>query len=473
MVARALWTLGITLLLATAARGQAPASGTPAAATAPVSVPATSPQPGMGAFPGFSRPPAFSQGASPAPRQTLPAQQAQPVVPAAPPTAWRNPSAPAGAPAATSPTAPARAPTTPAAPGDIGPIEPLRNITTSPRKPVARVLAGPATLPNDQGQVWREYDISPYTVRVTSTNRPEQAIIDWILRETGYEAWHSEPLGILCANQRTLKVYHTPEMHALISEVVDRFVSTEAESNVFGVRVITVGSPNWRARVHSMLKPVAVQTQGIQAWLVAREDAALMLAEMRKRTDFREHSAPQMAVNNGQSAVVSTLRPQTFIRDVVAKPQAWPSYANEYGQFEEGFSLELSPLLGLDGQTIDAVIKCNIDQLEKLVPVMIDVATPAAPRQRAKIEVPQMAVCRMHERFRWPTDQVLVVGLGVVAIPTPTDTNPIIKNIPVLGAPARADLLVFVENRGKIATGTTPVPQSAARGAAPAYRGRY
>ena len=37
-------------------------------------------------------------------------------------------------------------------------------------------------------KVWREYDITPYTLRVTSTNRPEQAIIDWILRETGYEA---------------------------------------------------------------------------------------------------------------------------------------------------------------------------------------------------------------------------------------------------------------------------------------------
>ena len=58
------------------------------------------------------------------------------------------------------------------------------------------MLAGPATLPNAQGQVWREYDISPYTVRVTSTNRPEQAIVDWVLRETGYEARHAEPLGI-------------------------------------------------------------------------------------------------------------------------------------------------------------------------------------------------------------------------------------------------------------------------------------
>ena len=158
--------------------------------------------------------------------------------------------------------------------------------------------------PNEQGQVWREYDISPYTVRVTSTNRPEQAIVDWVLRETGYEAWHSEPLGILCANHRTLKVYHTPEMHAVVAEVVDRFVNTQADSNAFGIKVVTIGSPNWRAKSHSMLKPVAVQSQGMQAWLMQKEDAALMLAEMRKRIDYREHSSPQLMVNNGQSAIV-------------------------------------------------------------------------------------------------------------------------------------------------------------------------
>ena len=44
------------------------------------------------------------------------------------------------------------------------------------------VTAGNGSLPNDQGQVWRDYDISSYTARVTTTKRPEQAIVDWILR---------------------------------------------------------------------------------------------------------------------------------------------------------------------------------------------------------------------------------------------------------------------------------------------------
>src|SRR5690349_17622739 len=174
----------------------------------------------------------------------------------------------------------------PGPPGDITPVEGgLVPVTSGITR--ARVTKGAGTLPQDKGQVWREYDIRPYTLRVTTTARPEQAIVDWILRETGYEAWHSEPLGILSANGRTLRVYHTPQMQEQVSEIVDRFVNTQAETQSFGLRVMTIGSPSWRAKAQRVLRPVSVQSQGVQAWLLSKEDAALMTAEIAKRTDFR------------------------------------------------------------------------------------------------------------------------------------------------------------------------------------------
>ena len=112
----------------------------------------------------------------------------------------------------------------------------------------ARVTKGPGTLPNDHGQVWREYDVSPYTLRVSTTNRPEQAIVDWILRETGYEAWHGDPLGILSASGNTLRVYHTPDIQSIVADIVDRFVNSQAQAAAFGLRIVTVRNPNWRAR---------------------------------------------------------------------------------------------------------------------------------------------------------------------------------------------------------------------------------
>jgi hypothetical protein len=338
-----------------------------------------------------------------------------------------------------------------------------------PRKNIAKVTTGAGTLPNEDGQIWREYDITPYTTRVTTTNSPEQAIVDWILRETGYEAWHSEPLGLLSANKRVLRVYHTPQMQELVAEVVDRFVNSEAETHAFGLRIVTVESPNWRAKSVRMLRPIPVQTQGVQAWLVAKEDAALLVGDLRKRSDFREHSSPHLLVNNGQSTVVSATRPRNYIRDVLVRGDTWPGFEPQVGQVLEGFSMEMNPLLSVDAASIDAVIKCNIDQVEKLVPVVLDVPTAAAPRQRTQMDVPQMISTRLHERFRWPADQVLLISLGVVPSPVPTESG--VLRLPLAGAENRADLLLFVESKGTAVPGAAN--STTAQQPAPTYRGRY
>jgi hypothetical protein len=338
------------------------------------------------------------------------------------------------------------------------------------RQPIARVTKGPGSLPNEAGQEWRDYDISPYTLRVTTTNRPEQALVDWILAETGYEAWHGEPLGVLSASRRTLRVYHTPEMHAVVAEMVDRFVNSEADSQAFGIRIVTVGSPNWRAKSQRMLKPVKAQSQGVQAWLLAKEDSSLLSADLRKRSDFREHNSPHLLVNNGQSTIVTDIRPRNYVHDVVLGGP-WPGFQPQMAQIDEGYSLELKPLLSLDGRTIDAIIKCNVDQVEKMLPVMLDVPTTAAPRQRTKIEVPQITTCRLHERFRWPADQVLLISLGVVASPVPPPSGASKVTLPMMNDPTRTELLVFVENKGK--SGAPPSALRPEQREANNYRGRY
>ncbi len=330
---------------------------------------------------------------------------------------------------------------------------------------------GSNTLPNDQGQEWRDYDISPYTARVTSTNTPEQAVRDWILRETGYEAWHGETVALLSANHRTLSVYHTPQMHAIVQEMVDRFVNTEAESHAFGMRVITITSPNWRAKAHRMLRPVAAQTPGVQAWLLAKEDAALLVNDLSRRSDFQEHSTPHLVVNNGQSTIVAKTRTRNFVRDVMLGGNAWPGFEPQMGQIDEGFKFEFQPLLSLDGNVIDAVLKCEVDQIEKMLKVRIDVPTNVVRQQTTDIEVPQLISTRMHERFRWPVDQVLLISLGVGPTPVPQTPSSLGVRIPLISPGTRADMLMFVESRGKLSVPASTLP--VAPTAASKYPGRY
>lgn len=329
-------------------------------------------------------------------------------------------------------------------------------------------------LPNDAGQVWRDYDIGTYTARVTSTNRPEQAIIDWILRETGYEAWHTEPLGILCAGSSRLRVYHTPEMQKLIADVVDRFTSSEAATYSFSMRVATLDSPVWRAMAQRLMKPIPVRSPGINAWVLPKEDAAMLLGELRRRRDYREHSSPHLMVNNGQSTVISVMRGRPFVKGVAARPDIAAGYEPTVGQIDEGFALDFNPLLTADQRMIDAAIRCDINQIEKMIPVMVDVPTRVSPRQRAKIEVPQVTQYRFHERFRWPMDKVLVVGMGMVPLPIPVDGAPLVPGVPLpIGkTPARADLIVFVECKGQV-TAAKNSPANGRLREAKNYRGRY
>ncbi len=333
---------------------------------------------------------------------------------------------------------------------------PAAPVTPTPAEPVTRaqVSKGSGALPIDHGQVWREYDITPYTVRNATTARPEQAIVDWILRETGYEAWHSTPVGLLSADRKVLRVYHTPQMQAIVAEIVDRFVSTSAQNYGFGLRVITMKNPNWRVRALPLLTAIPVQSPGVQGWIMAREDAAILLAEFRRRTDYREQTTPNKMVLNGQSIVISTMRPINYTKGILPTQAVWPGYQPEFGQIDEGFSLEFSPLLSTDGRTTDAVVKLKLCQIERMLEVQLETPSQVAQNQRAAIQVPQLTMVQLHERFRWPTDQVLLLSMGVVATPGPEKPNPLVDALPLPKQAPRSDALLMIESTGTISQST-------------------
>jgi hypothetical protein len=281
-------------------------------------------------------------------------------------------------------------------------------------------------------------------------------VVDWILRETGYEAWHSTPVALLSADTRTLRVYHTPQVQAMVADIVDRFVNTQTDNYGFGLRIVTIHNPNWRVRAMSLMKPISVQTPGVQGWLLAKEDAALLLSKMRQRSDYREHSAPNQLASNGQSLVISSMRPRTYIQGVVQTTTTWPGYQLEQGHLDEGFSLEFTPLLSLDTRTVDGVVKLRLSQVEKMLAVRLEVPSALAPNQQIEVEVPQLTMLQIHERFRWPTDQVLLLSLGVVATPGPPKSNPWTDALPLPKSAPRADALLLIESRGNFGQAATP-----------------
>ncbi len=351
---------------------------------------------------------------------------------------------------------------------NLGLIEPPSNLN-----PV-RLASGetPGTLPNEHGQVWKEYDIRAYTQRLPNEPKPEQNIVDWVLRETGTEIWFAEPLGLLSADRKKLTVYHTPEIQAAVRDIVERFVRSETDKNVFGVRMVSIDNPNWRTRFIERMRPVVTQTPGTEAWLVTREDAAVILDELRKRTDFSEYSSPNLLIRNGQTHEVQRHRPIVYVKSIYDNPAMAGNYQQEMGQFQEGFRLKLSPLLSTDKMAVDAVLKLEASQLEKMD--SISVATPSSvhPRHMSPVQVPQTSSWRLHERFRWPIDQVLLISCGVVPSPGPESSGVLGVRSLIQRGPPRTDALIFIESKGRINENVASA-QGEERYRGLNYRGRY
>ena len=329
----------------------------------------------------------------------------------------------------------------------------------------------PRSLSGAQGQVWRDYDLRSYTHQVAPSAKPEQAVVDWILRETGTEAWFSEPLGLLSASRDRLRVYHTPARQAVVKDIVERLCRTGKESHVFGVRLITLTNLDWRAKAFTKLCSVSVQTPGVEAWLMAKEDSAVLVGDLRKRMDFREHNSPNLMIYNGQSHDLERISPVAYIRSRSRSQANQLPAQPEMDTVEEGFRLRLSPLLSLDGHTVDAVVTFETTQVEQMIPLWVNIPSVSNPHEKARIQVPQTSNWKLHERFRWPANQVLLISCGMVATPRP-ERRGMLAN-PTFTKPAtRAEALLVIDAKGRT-NSTLAKSEAVTRTGGLNYRGRY
>jgi hypothetical protein len=245
-------------------------------------------------------------------------------------------------------------------------------------------------------------------------------------------------------------------MQDVVRGIVERFVAGNAESHTLAVRLITVGSPNWRAQALSLLKPVDVNSPGVEAWLLSHENAVQLYEQLKARGDFREHSSPRVEIANGQSQSLERTQARNYTKSLQLQRE-YPFYDLIPGHIDEGYELKISPLLSLDRQTIEAAISCRVDQVEKLVPIAIDVPV-GTQSQRVQIQVPQMVSWRLAERFRWPVSDVLLLSCGVVASPAPGAGGALSLLAPLGLSSNRADALLLIDARPPSVTSLAAAP---------------
>ena len=308
---------------------------------------------------------------------------------------------------------------------------PMRLVLVAAALAAARAAA---QVPADSGQVWKTYDIAPFVAVAGSGS--ERHVVDWILQETGYAAWHGASPASLSADPEKLACFHVPEMQSRVEEIVTRFVGEASSPHRFTVRVFGVASPAWRGDARPVLQPIPAATPGVQAWILARENAAEVVARLRARSDCQELPTGPVLAANGLPAVLTGGRKLPYVQDV--GPPGWQPSS---GACDEGLAIDVHPLLVADGTAVEAVFRCRIDQVERLAPVTLP--APAGVRGKLQMEVPQVAAVRVGERFRWPSSQTLVIGIGLVPWPVPAQNT-----VPALVPDAkRRDVVVVIEPR--------------------------
>jgi hypothetical protein len=320
---------------------------------------------------------------------------------------------------------------------------------------VARTLNA---LPNSSGQVWREYDISPYTSRITNTDNPQQAVIDWILKETGVEMWFNHPLGILSATRNQLYVYHTPEVQETVHRLVDRFVYTRGQVQAVDLTLMTIDNPNWRASAYTKLQPIEAQSLGVEAFIMSKENAAVLIHQLTRRGDAKLINSGTVNNHDGQPYLLRNTRLTQFFSQLQWIPNQIPNYQPLNTSIDEGYSISINCLSGLDGRTIEAIIKCDIDQIERMTTVKVEAPNPLGALQNVNLQIPQIVSWRLHERFRWSNDQVLLLTCGIVAGMDPSEprSSPVLPVLANALRTKRAEALLFIDYRGPAREASLP-----------------
>ena len=306
---------------------------------------------------------------------------------------------------------------------------------------ITLLAGGPlaAQIPSDVGQVWKTYDLQPFVTAAGPDS--EKHVVDWILQETGYPTWHGRSPASLSAGDGKLSCFHTPDVQALVSDIVTRFVEEAERPHRFTVRVLGLDGPAWRTEARPSLQPIPTATPGVQAWILPRENAAAVVARLRSRSDATELPTGPVQAGNGLPAVLTGGRKQEYVQDYALLPNAWPGWQPQRAACDEGLAIEFQPLVSGDGTVVDAVFKCRIDQIERMAQVSLPAPAGGPP---VAAQVPQVAAVRIGERFRWPATHTLVVALGLVPWPVPVQNGIVAALIPDL---ERRDVVVVVEPR--------------------------
>lgn len=313
-------------------------------------------------------------------------------------------------------------------------------------------------LPKSDGQFWAMYDLAGYSERFPNLANPQNAIVDWIMFDAGDDFWRREPFSAFSSSRNRLYVYHNEAVQRYVSNVVDRFLDPTRRNVSFSIRVVAVKTPDWRSRVAQSLTPLrpTVLGNGVdpQGWLVEKTELEKVYAEIKKRSDFVLLNSARSVVPNAERFGLASVAPKRELtRDVRLDSSAPAGFVSDVAAVDEGFRFEATPLLSVNGETLETLVRYRATVVEKTSTFGLRVPTETAPRQRLEVERPSIVSCDFRAKLAFPRTKGAILDLGAVPmiLPKTAEANGIVGSVSRFVAPQSAfyNVVVFLVEAGE------------------------
>ena len=271
----------------------------------------------------------------------------------------------------------------------------------------------PANFPREPDFEFETFDIAKYTALSPTASSPQTAILDWIFRRTETGPWHGDKIAVLCANRTQIRAYNSRKILDQVAETVEQFTEAQADVLTVRVRFLAAADSRWRYATYSRLTPVGTGPQGQQIWQTAEANIEGIIAQMQVWQGFLALEDKKYDLLNGQTLKVDKSFKKSYPGGVQREGAVGLGYQPKVEALSEGIVLRFSPLLGWEGDTLDAAIELTTNLIRRFhtTPVL-------GPKEigtgEVKIEVPEVSETRLNQAVKgWALGQALIISSGI------------------------------------------------------------
>jgi hypothetical protein len=270
-----------------------------------------------------------------------------------------------------------------------------------------------------------EFDITEYTSRFQTGDRPEEGIRYWINKKTG-DTWQGVDLACLSVSGERLKVYHTPAVQQIVAHTLGRFLHFTPGVFQCRLRVVSTRDSGWRDDFARYLDTLPAGVPGKGAWRTSVHVLDRLVQSMTSGVGDALILDQRFEAPNGQATVLDATQPRQFVR----KPSPNLLESEESMTINDGLKVSIRPLIS-DGAGVEIDLTATVHRMLDQAALTLD-----GSREPPSGDLPEIWTSQTEVSHTIEHGQALIVSLG---------RGPTLDQRPNLLKPRRPETVLVLE----------------------------